>query len=190
MTLGLYVFEVYPQKTPFDSCHTRQVHSSRIISAQKASETTEADGLYCVGPLPRPLMVKTADCLAVAIIGEKGVALLHVGWRGLKARILQNPALGLINPVLFFLGPHICREHFEVTEEFQDHFPGSRHITRRRDKFFFSLHLEFADQINHLYPKAPVETSGLCTAEETNLHSFRRNKTSRRNENILRMLDG
>jgi len=49
----------------------------------------EADGQ--VTPLRRlGLMVLTADCLPVAVAGPGAVAVLHAGWRGLAAGVLEQ----------------------------------------------------------------------------------------------------
>ncbi len=35
-------------------------------------------------------MVVSADCLPVAVVGEGAVAMLHAGWRGLAAGVLEE----------------------------------------------------------------------------------------------------
>src|SRR5205085_422861 len=84
----------------------RQIHGAtvaRVLAAQDSPATAsrqtgeggegrtlgEADGqvtaLRGLG-----LMVLTADCLPVALAGPGAVAVLHAGWRGLAAGILEQ----------------------------------------------------------------------------------------------------
>ena len=56
-------------------------HASQIAA--------EADGQVTANPELTPL-VQVADCLPVALAGERGVAMLHCGWRGLAAGIVER----------------------------------------------------------------------------------------------------
>jgi len=68
----------------------RQVHGKRVERrAAKDGAISEADGQATAeGGLA--LLVLTADCLPVAVIGRRAVAMLHAGWRGLATGILEN----------------------------------------------------------------------------------------------------
>lgn len=77
----------------------RQVHGAlvaRVTDAERrvGDSLTEADGqataLAGVG-----LMVLTADCLPVAVGCSRAVAMLHAGWRGLAAGVLEQGVLAL-----------------------------------------------------------------------------------------------
>ena len=67
----------------------RQVHGSTVARATGKAPAREADGQ--VTSLPDlALMVVSADCLPVAVGGEGAVAMLHCGWRGLAAGVLEE----------------------------------------------------------------------------------------------------
>jgi len=78
-----------------------QVHGStvaRVSSApagdREGAELAHADGqataLAGVG-----VMVLAADCLPVALGGRGGVAIVHAGWRGIAAGVLEQGAIAL-----------------------------------------------------------------------------------------------
>lgn len=84
----------------------RQVHGDRIFDlegpgpclegaaslADADPPEVEADGflLTAESPLDRRPAIVTADCLPVAIEGPRGIALLHLGWRGLATGLLED----------------------------------------------------------------------------------------------------
>ena len=108
----------------------RQVHGAEIArhdAAQRPSafadpgpELPEVDGQITTATGLAPL-VMVADCLPVAMAGEKGVAMLHCGWRGLAAGILARGAAE-IEATAAAVGPGIGPCHFEVGEEVLDAF--------------------------------------------------------------------
>ncbi|MFL5780535.1 MAG: polyphenol oxidase family protein, partial [Thermoleophilaceae bacterium] len=70
---------------------------------------TELDGLA--------LLVLVADCLPVALAGGGRVAMLHCGWRGLAAGILERAVERFDEPPAAAVGPGIGRCCYEVGEE-------------------------------------------------------------------------
>lgn len=68
----------------------RQVHGSRVEQRAPADGAlSDADG-QATAERDLALLVLTADCLPVAVIGERAVAMLHAGWRGLADGILEE----------------------------------------------------------------------------------------------------
>lgn len=85
----------------------------------------EADGAWTNQP-DTVLAVLTADCLPVVISDSTGaaVAVVHAGWRGLAAGILEN-ALALFDGrsnLHAWLGPAIGPDAFEVGEDVRQAF--------------------------------------------------------------------
>lgn len=73
----------------------RQVHGSRVERRAAADGALkEADG-QATDAAGLALLVLTADCLPVAVIGKRAVAMLHVGWRGLADGILEEGVTAL-----------------------------------------------------------------------------------------------
>lgn len=95
----------------------RQVHSSEIVAAG-SSTVREADGLV-LGTLPGAIL--TADCVALVVVGARTV-LVHAGWRGMAAGILER-AIALASPVTeVFAGPAIGPCCFEVQDDVRNTF--------------------------------------------------------------------
>lgn len=83
----------------------RQVHGSRVVVDAAAVEDADGQVTTRAGVAA---VVLTADCLAVALAGAGAVAMIHAGWRGLAAGVLEAgiEALG-DTPVAAAIGPAI-----------------------------------------------------------------------------------
>ena len=181
-------FETWLAPPPFDVVRVRQVHGARVVldHEARARPGLAADGVVSRDPRP-PLAVLTADCLPVALVGRRGAALLHAGWRGIRAGVLENPLLAEASPVSFFVGPCISARAFEVTGEFRGRFPRSPHFATAGGRTTFSLVDEALDRLRRAFPGASVAVSGLCTVANPPLHSHRRDRGGAgRNWNVLR----
>ncbi len=71
----------------------RQVHGARVERIAEAravgSESPEVDGL-ATGEAGLASLVLTADCLPIALIAPGAVAMVHAGWRGLAAGVVEE----------------------------------------------------------------------------------------------------
>lgn len=73
----------------------RQVHGSRVERrAYPNGALNDADG-QATAERRLAALVLTADCLPVAVIGTKAVAMLHAGWRGLVEGVLEEGVVAL-----------------------------------------------------------------------------------------------
>lgn len=83
-----------------------------------------------------PLCITTADCVPLIIYDpvKKVIANIHSGWRGTVRGIVENSLNMIINEyhsnkndLLFFFGPSLCQNCFEVEEDvknmFEEKFP-------------------------------------------------------------------
>ncbi|HEX5437555.1 MAG TPA: polyphenol oxidase family protein [Gemmatimonadaceae bacterium] len=105
----------------------RQVHGTRIIVHEAAWEgwlrVPSADGQ--VAPARgTALTITVADCVPVFIAHPSGaVALLHSGWRGTAAGILDRGVQLLMRhgyatgELIIHLGPAVCGDCYEVSPE-------------------------------------------------------------------------
>lgn len=123
---------------------TRQVHGSRVERVRelgdrlgRATDPPSADG-QATNARGAGLLVLTADCLPVAVGGAGAVAILHCGWRGLAAGVLDEGVralreLGRDGPLSAAIGPGAgvcCYETGpEVHERFSELGPGVRRGT-------------------------------------------------------------
>jgi polyphenol oxidase len=109
-----------------------QVHSTRVLRAAVAMRDERADGLWTEAP-GLPILAMSADCLPVALARTDGpdpaVAVLHAGWKGLLAGIVEAgvEALGT-GALAAAIGPGIGPCCYEVGEEvaapFRERFGG------------------------------------------------------------------
>lgn len=99
----------------------RQVHGIGIRRAPN-QRLPQADGCWTEQPFVACTVI-TADCLPVFLCDEhaRRVAILHVGWRGLAAGMLDDIARRVFNNkgqkksrIYAGFGPAISKKHFEV----------------------------------------------------------------------------
>jgi YfiH family protein len=98
-----------------------QVHSSGVLRAAPGVRGEHADGLWTDEP-GLPILALSADCLPIALAraggGRPAVAVLHAGWRGLLAGIVEVGARALGDDELAAaIGPGIGPCCYEVGEE-------------------------------------------------------------------------
>ena len=181
-------FRFFTLSRPFDHdvYRLKQVHGDKVIPVAKDIDShCEGDALTSNLKLEKPLCILTADCLPIAVIGLRGVALVHAGWRGVQNNITLSSLIEEIIPQKIYIGPHIKSCCFEVSEDFQTHFNNSPHFLRRDGKLYFDLEAEMRDRISHHFQGVEISSSGQCTCCNEKFHSFRRNQTKERNWNLL-----
>lgn len=112
----------------------RQVHGSTVITHRGGWEgllrTGEADG-HLAAERGIALAVSVADCVPIFIAHSSGlVAILHSGWRGTVARIIDagvNAYARLGFPpdeLMVHLGPAICGRCYEVSADVRAQLTG------------------------------------------------------------------
>ena len=96
----------------------RQVHEATVLEVVRAGQHAgvEADGLV-TATLGCPIAITTADCAPLVLLANSGIAVVHVGWRGLAAGIVEVAAKRLSEiggaPVASLLGPTISPGAYE-----------------------------------------------------------------------------
>lgn len=109
--------------------HARQVHAARVLrhgpSVPGVLIADDADGHVTREP-GLLLSVSVADCVPVSIVdpARRVIALLHAGWRGVAADILEAGLRALLaatesepGDLHLHLGPAICGGCYEVGPE-------------------------------------------------------------------------
>jgi YfiH family protein len=102
---------------------TRQVHGTRVREAatQSSGVLGEADGLVARAPGP-VLGMLTADCAPVVVAGAGGVAILHAGWRGLVAGVIDRGVAAVAPARAAWIGPAIRSCCYRVGRDVLDGF--------------------------------------------------------------------
>jgi YfiH family protein len=108
----------------------RQVHEALVerheeptkpsAFAEPAPGLPEADGQATDRPGLTPL-VFVADCLPVALAGPRGVAVIHCGWRGMAAGIVER-GVDEVGATAAAAGPSIGPCCYEVGDEVLEAF--------------------------------------------------------------------
>ncbi|HRW36605.1 MAG: polyphenol oxidase family protein [Acidimicrobiales bacterium] len=99
-----------------------QVHGAEVVVVTEPGEHAGAAADAAVTVVPgAPLVVRTADCAPILLEGRVGIGVVHAGWRGLEAGVVEAAADALSGlggePDTVRLGPCIrprCYEFGEV----------------------------------------------------------------------------
>lgn len=147
--------EVAPHPNPF----------SRTMATPPRS-----DGQATANPELTPL-VQVADCLALALAGDDGVAAIHCGWRGMAAGIIDR-GVGEVRARAAAIGPGIGACCYEVGDDVLAQFEGlGEGIADGRRLDLVEIALRLLERAG----VTEVQTSGLCTSCEAELfYSHRR----------------
>lgn len=129
--------------------------------------------------------IRTADCLPIVIETPTRIALLHAGWRGLAAGLVEKVIGRLLNhhceqkEMRFYIAPSAKECCYEVGQEVLE----SLNLSRIENNKFQRIDLQIlaAARVARNAPSASVEIDQRCTICSKNLHSFRRNRSSLRN---------
>lgn len=147
-----------------------QVHGAVVRRVSEAlPELEEADG-QATARGDVAVMVQVADCLPVAVAGEGGVAMIHAGWRGLVAGVLEEGVralreLGASEPLAAVIGPGARGCCYEVGDEVR---AALRETSRTVDLPTIAARRLAAVGIER------IEDVGRCTICDTRFFSFRR----------------
>ena len=110
------------------------------------------------------LAVRTADCVPVVLVADDAIAVVHAGWRGLAAGIVQKTVAALGSVERAVIGPHIragCYEFGaddlrEVAAALGDHVRGTT--------TWGAPALDLSTAVRSVLGDIPVEDAGACTA--------------------------
>lgn len=114
---------------PAEPLWMRQIHGTGVVDAAAASVGIEADGAH-TDRTHVVCAVLSADCLPIFLCNRQGseVGLLHAGWRGLLAGIVEAGLHAFRSPaqeLIACLGPAIGPRAYEVGEDVRAAFVGA-----------------------------------------------------------------
>lgn len=163
----------------------RQVHGTLLVTVDEQGSVAggEADGLVTDRPGP-VLALLTADCAAVVVAGEEGVAVLHAGWRGLAAGIVGDGVAAVGRVWKAWIGPAIRDCCYEVGPEVIDAF-------RYRSFPVGKGRVDIAEVARTALSEAGVSrvsVSGVCTGCDDRYFSYRRDALTGRQGAFVSML--
>jgi len=175
---------------PDDFIQLKQIHSDQVILVPSNPDrheirNREGDALLTnlsgVG-----IAVRTADCVPILLAQPEGViGVVHAGWRGTKAGILEKSLLQIketwnldLSQIYVSMGPAICGKCYEVGEEVGGQFRESgSDIVKKTSGEKLLLDLKLANQKllkKMCVPPSQIEVRSECTlCHEAEFFSYR-----------------
>ena len=162
-----------------------QTHSSKISEvSNKTLYYKSTDGLLS-NNINHILEISVADCLPIFVYNQKKfcIGVVHAGWKGLKKGIISNLSQALnsydsLSDFKIFIGPSISQKNYEVKKDFLEYFE-REYFLIIDGKYYLDLKKIAVKQLA-LEGFKDIEVSKICTYENHNFLSFRRNGTEKR----------
>ncbi len=172
-----------------------QIHSNDIVKLSKGEEL-DADGFYTEKPLVF-LGIKFADCLPIVLMDVKKriIMSIHAGWRGSYLGISKEAVKTFVtlgsNPenIIATIGPHICKNCYEVKEDVTSRFP-ERFSAIRKGKIYLDLSgINIKQLVESGVKRENIIDLNICTFENRDFFSYRRDKICGRNIGGIMLID-
>ena len=173
--LGLSLDNVIVQK---------QTHSDIINIVDHFEENLIGDALITKSR-NLGLAISTADCTNIYLYDSenKVIAAVHSGWMGTEKRILEKTLHRLFDEfksipknIYVYFGPSICQKNYEVGAEFKSRFD-EKYMLPSNEKWILDLKSANKDMLlKNGITGAHIEMSEICSFENKNYHSYRRDK--------------
>lgn len=164
--------------------YMNQVHGDNIEVIHPESGIKDADAMITTEK-NLMLLIKVADCAGILIFDpvKEIIAAVHSGWKGTSLNIIGKTIDKLIqnfgccsSDILVYISPCASFKNYEVEFDVARHFPKSTHQISST-KYLFDNRNEILNQLySRSIPKENVEVSDICTIEDRNYHSFRRDR--------------
>lgn len=155
-----------------------QIHSATAVNALDPGPQGEADAIFTTRHA-LPLAVATADCVPVILEGADFTAVVHAGWRGASAGVVDKTVETLRTTghqiERAAIGPSIGPCCYEVGPEVAERFDG--HVSQTT---WGSTSVDIAGYLADSLAGVPMWRSQRCTYTDDQLHSYRRNRTKLR----------
>lgn len=175
---------------PASPCWLGQVHGDRVIHLDDWRPGIAADAAWTDRP-GQVCAVLTADCLPILVADGAGrcVAAVHAGWRGLAADVVLRCIEALpVDPGLLeaWIGPRICREHYEVDAQVHDAFAGMNEAFVSTREGHWQADLARIARMKLLEAGVSrVTDSRACTAGQGRFFSYRRDRHTGRMASVI-----
>ena len=172
----------------------RQVHGRDVVHLRSIPDPVpDADAVITDIP-GLPIGTQVADCVPILLADLAGgrVAAVHAGWRGVVAGVLPAAleSLSPLGPVQAWVGPAICSECYEVSEQVRDEVasaaPTAAAMTRQGTPAV-DLRAGVLEQLRHNGIEGVVV--GGCTYETPTLYSYRRDHVTGRQMGVIVLRD-
>lgn len=162
----------------------RQVHSASVHRAHAGARGEPGDGLWTDEP-DLPILALGADCLPIALVRGRKLAVLHAGWRGLLNGVIRAGVAAVGGAYAACIGPAIGPCCYQVGREVSERFDS--HLTRGGKLDLWRA----AEQLLRQSGARTVERVDLCTACHSELFfSHRRDAGVTGRQGVLACVTG
>ncbi|MPZ54106.1 MAG: hypothetical protein GEU79_15475 [Acidimicrobiia bacterium] len=162
-----------------DWATVRQTHGAGVRFAQAGGDQGESDALI-TGPNGPPIAVFTADCVGIVARGDKHVAVIHAGWRGIVSGVVESLRREFdergdrVHGA--WIGPSIGPCCYEVGDEVTTRFPPSC----RTETTWGTSAVDLWKAAEERLGADEVWTARICTRHESGWWSYRKDGTRSR----------
>lgn len=153
-----------------------QVHGAAVIEVDQPGLAAAVADVVWTARAGIAVAVVTADCVPILLAGQRGVAAVHAGWRGLAAGAIEAGCRALGRVDRAWIGPAIGPCCYEVGPEVAECFAGQTPPALARgsgDRSYLDL---LAVSLSRLPPTATVSSTGVCTRCDPRWSSYRRDR--------------
>ena len=95
----------------------RQVHGDRVVTVTATPNGVPEADAAVTDRVDLPLVVLTADCAPIALVGEGAIGVVHAGWPGLEAGVIGRAVAAIREladgPIRAILGPCVHPARYE-----------------------------------------------------------------------------
>ncbi len=160
-----------------------QIHSNNVQLINENGTFINNDGLVTTNQ-KLILSIKVADCVPIFLQDQKNntFGLVHSGWRGTAGNIVKCAIEKMIlvqsnvKDIKVFLGPSIKSCCYEVDYKVAKKFSKISKIKINENKWMLDLHKEIKKNLMQLgILELNIKSSEICTFDQQDCHSFRRN---------------
>lgn len=148
-----------------DATWLRQVHGARVVTVTTPGEHcgAEADAAITREPSAK-LVVRTADCVPVVLLGDDAIGVVHAGWRGLAGGVIQAAVAAMGGVHTAHLGPHIRAGCYQFGDRDLDEVAASLGDGVRGTTTWGAPALDLTAGVRSALGQIPVVDAGACTA--------------------------
>lgn len=171
--------------------YMNQVHGNRVAVIEEVTDELPTADALVTGIPGITLAVMVADCIPLILTSKEAVAAVHVGRKGLVNRV-AGKTIEIVreisdSEITAIIGPAICGNCYEVSEEIYDEVIKSHPTTASRtasDTPALDLIAGLITDLQELGVKR-IESQTRCTVENEDLFSYRRNSVTGRQAGLV-----
>lgn len=163
----------------------QQVHGAEVVRAEGPGPPPEADAAVTTRR-GLPLVVCSADCAPVALVTDGAVGVVHAGWSGLEAGVVEAAVRAVRaaggRSVMALLGPCVHPASYEFGADLLDRLVRrfGRGVVAQTDDDRPALDIPAAVRIALAAESATLDDVGIDTATSPDHFSHRRDGTTGR----------